>query len=468
MLSILKKFSLSLVKSKSKTPEVTVQETDNILEKQKQYARTLHDIIEGKYVPIKGCTDNVCAAIDKLNNFMSSQNHKALENMVEFSMQASESLAAISFVTGDMREASNNTQAIAAAIEELSATSSDISQNSDNVVDNSKVTQEAIAAGETAVKNSVESINLIAKSMDTANQKLHNLSESVQAIVEILVTIENIAKQTNLLALNATIEAARAGDAGKGFAVVATEVKTLAGQTAEATEDIRNKINAISSGMADVSNAMIESVGATDVGRNNINTAGQEISQVVTNVQKTTELMASVASSVAEQDAAIREIAQSIETIKDKTRRASTNAETSSEVTLKTAQLVDEQLKLFQNMNIPNAVLDFAKSDHVLWKKNLGAMLAGKSALTADELSSHHHCRLGKWYYSIEDINIKNHPSYIKLEEVHAKVHNFGKECATLFAKGDRIGATEQYENMSNASKNVLQYLNDIKASISK
>ncbi len=466
MLSILRKFSPSLVKSKSKAPAVIVQETDNILDKQKQYARTLHDIIEGKYVPIKGCTDNVCAAIDKLNNFMSSQNHKALENMVDFSMQASESLAAISFVTGDMREASNNTQAIAAAIEELSASSNDISKNSHNVVENSRATQEAIAAGESAVKDSVKSIDLIARSMDTANQKIQNLSESVQAIVEILATIEKIAKQTNLLALNATIEAARAGEAGKGFAVVATEVKTLAGQTAEATENIREMINAISSGMGEVSSAMTESVGATDTGRSSIHKAGEEIALVVKNVQNTTELMASVASSVTQEDAAIREIAHSIETIKEKTERAAANAETSSEVTLKTAQLVDEQLKFYHEMNIPNAVLDFAKSDHVLWKKNLGAMLAGNSSLSADELSSHHHCRLGKWYYNIEDKKIKNHPSFIKLEEVHAQVHNYGKKCAELFAKGDRIGATEQYEKMSASSVHVLKYLNDIKDSL--
>jgi methyl-accepting chemotaxis protein len=451
-----------------KKQEIPNAANSNLIEKQEEYAKTIRDIINGQYTPIQNCDDPVCNVLDELHKHLTKIEHNALEDMVEFSMQASETLAAISFVTGDIREVFDNTQAIAAAIEELSATSSDISKNSNNVVDNSRTTQGAISSGEEAVEKSVENINLIAKSMDTANQKIHTLSEAVQAIVEILTTIENIAKQTNLLALNATIEAARAGEAGKGFAVVATEVKTLAGQTAEATEDIKEKIHAISSGMDDVSNAMIESVQATDLGRSSIHKTGEEITQVVKNVQNTTELMTSVASSVTEQDAAIHEIAQSIEIIKEKTDKASTNADFSSDITLKTAQMTDEKLSTYREMDIPNSILDFAKSDHVIWKKNLGAMLSGKTSLTADQLTDYHHCALGKWYDGVDDPNINNHPSFIELKKVHAKVHNHGKTCAELFAKGDRLGAIKEYESMSTASDVVLRCLTDIKNHLSR
>ena len=435
---------------------------------QATYIAALQQLKDDNYVAIDDPSDPLSRAIDELHKHIVANNAKALDNMVNLSMQSSESLAAISFVSGDTKEITDNVQAMAAAIEELSVSSQDISKNSNSVVDNSRTTQEAIAAGNAAVESSVESIDLIAKSMDTANEKIQNLSESVQAIVEILGTIENIAKQTNLLALNATIEAARAGDAGKGFAVVATEVKTLAGQTADATEDIREKVFTISNEMNEVSQAMVESVGATDTGRGNVHKAGEEINLVVENVKNTTELMASVASSVTEQDAAIKEIAQSVDTIREKTEKALNNAEHSSNVTSESSELVDKQLLVFQTMEIPNAVLQFAKSDHILWKKKLAAMLVGKDALTADELADHHHCRLGKWYYSVEDKRIKSHPSYAKLEEVHAKVHNHGKKCAELFSKGDREGAAQEYEHMSEASKSVLGYLADLKAAVSE
>ncbi|MFZ0672926.1 MAG: methyl-accepting chemotaxis protein [Pseudolabrys sp.] len=81
----------------------------------------------------------------------------------------------------------------------------------------------------------------------TTNEHMARLADTVQHIGEVVNLIRNIAGQTNLLALNATIEAARAGEAGRGFAVVASEVKSLAVQTAKATEQIAMQIEAVQS-----------------------------------------------------------------------------------------------------------------------------------------------------------------------------------------------------------------------------
>ena len=117
------------------------------------------------------------------------------------------------------------------------------------------------------------------------------LSRTAQRIGEVVQLIETIARQTNLLALNATIEAARAGDAGKGFAVVASEVKSLANQTATATEEIRAQIGEIQGATGQTVEA-IRKIGST--------------------IRQMSEIAATIASAVEQQGAATREIASNV------------------------------------------------------------------------------------------------------------------------------------------------------------
>src|SRR5262249_57723558 len=121
---------------------------------------------------------------------------------------------------------SRNVHAVASSAEELSAASNEIS---------GQVTRAAAIANRAVDE---------ARETDGTIQGLVGATSKIGEVVEL---INSIAGQTNLLALNATIEAARAGEAGKGFAVVASEVKSLANQTAKATEEITNQIAAVQS-----------------------------------------------------------------------------------------------------------------------------------------------------------------------------------------------------------------------------
>jgi methyl-accepting chemotaxis protein len=180
-------------------------------------------------------------------------------------------------------EASTNVQTVAAASEELSASISDISR---------QVTHAAGIAG---------------RAVDETKQTdgtVQGLAESAERIGEVVKLINDIAGQTNLLALNATIEAARAGEAGKGFAVVASEVKSLANQTAKATEEISAQIAAVQKVARDAMDA-IKGIG---------NTIG-EVSVVAT----------SIASAVEQQGAATQEITRNTQEAARRTRDASAN-----------------------------------------------------------------------------------------------------------------------------------------------
>ncbi len=169
------------------------------------------------------------------------------------------------------QEASAGVQTVAAAAEELSASILEISRQ---VAQSSRITGQAVED---------------ARRTDAI---VRALAENAQKIGDVVQLISNIAMQTNLLALNATIEAARAGDAGKGFAVVASEVKSLATQTARATEEIGAQI-------AEIQGATVQAVSAI----HGIGTTIEEVAAIASNI----------AAAVEEQGAATAEIARNVQ-----------------------------------------------------------------------------------------------------------------------------------------------------------
>jgi methyl-accepting chemotaxis protein len=206
-----------------------------------------------------------------------------LETSSDMSRAAERSKGQVQAVAGASEEASSNVQTVAAASEELSASISEISRQVSSAAD--------IASR--AVEETRET-----------DRTVQSLVEIASKIGEVIGLINDIAGQTNLLALNATIEAARAGEAGKGFAVVASEVKSLANQTAKATEDISAQIAA-------VQNVTKEAVDA-------IKRIGGTIAEVST-------IATSIAGAVEEQGAATQEITRNTQQAASRTRDVSEN-----------------------------------------------------------------------------------------------------------------------------------------------
>jgi methyl-accepting chemotaxis protein len=209
---------------------------------------------------------SVGGMIDKVMN--SSGDLERVAHQLTETARATADLSGLS--AGASEKASEHVRAAAAASDELSSSISEISRRA----------QESNGIAAEAVKQAA-----------ATDQRITELSEAGARIGDVVKLITTIAEQTNLLALNATIEAARAGDAGRGFAVVAQEVKSLAGQTAKATEEISSQI-------ANMQLATQESVGA-------IKAIGETIERI-------SGIANSISAAVEQQRGATQNIAESV------------------------------------------------------------------------------------------------------------------------------------------------------------
>ncbi len=362
-------------------------------------------------------------------------------------------------MVGQLRAVDSQAQAIAAATEETVAGVHEISARSQDVARLAAEAHDVASGGRDAVINAVRGMDDIARAVTQSASRVAELSEASDRIQDILGSIEAIAAQTNLLALNATIEAARAGEAGKGFAVVASEVKSLANQTAQATEDIRARLAHLQSEMRTIVGSMEAGTRAVTEGQDRMRDVSTRIADVTTRVDTTTERMAEIAAILQQQTAAAQEVAHGVTDIASRAASNSQAIMRNVEATRGVEALLGKQLADLMDQDIPNKIVKIAKVDHIMWKKRLADMVVGLQTLQADELARHDACRLGKWYYGPASLPLRSHPAYAALEAPHRSVHEHGIQAVKLFNAGDLDGAMAEIALVEAASERVVAQL---------
>ena len=284
---------------------------------------------------IKSCSDCIVVQnalkdeIDKMalwiNNFIKSV-ASIIDEISSHSTKLNDSSNVLNNLSSELSSNSNNvyekSNMVAVAAEEMSTNSSVVAEELENA--SARVSAIAEAAREmTSVINEIseksESVRKITEEAYNQTQnttgKIHQLGQAAQEIGQVTDIIMAISKQTNLLALNATIEAARAGEAGKGFAVVANEIKELARQTADATEEIQSKIE------------IIQQTTSMSVG---------EIEKIAGVIDQLNQATSTIAAAIEEQSVTTKDISENIittsESIQEVTENVAQNSSVSGEI----------------------------------------------------------------------------------------------------------------------------------------
>ncbi|GFM73174.1 chemotaxis transducer [Pseudomonas cichorii] len=184
-----------------------------------------------------------------------------LQSGIEQLSNSAHSLSAVTEQTNlEVSSQKEETEQVATAMNQMTATVHDVARNAEEAALAAQTADEKVGGGQAVVRQSMQRIEQLAGSSQSASQSIQSLSAEIQNIGQILNVIKSVAEQTNLLALNAAIEAARAGEQGRGFAVVADEVRALAKRTQQSTQEIENLVGRLQSG-AQASVEQIQSSG---------------------------------------------------------------------------------------------------------------------------------------------------------------------------------------------------------------
>lgn len=272
-----------------------------------QLANHINTFINGVQKIVKETKDTV--------SLVTTATHDLNEDVRETEIKSNEVTTIIGKVNRDVNEQSDSVAIVSETIQQIASSIQIISANTHTVSEVSQTMSEKAEEGYAGILDVVRQMEALNTKTLQTSETVRTLELKSQAINQIVQTINAIADQTNLLALNASIEAARAGEQGKGFAVVAEEVRTLAEQSAQSSQGIKNLINEIQQETADSAEAMKYVSNEMEKSLGSLRQSGTAFHGLVQTVQEVTNEIVEVSTATEEISAGSEEAAASVDEV---------------------------------------------------------------------------------------------------------------------------------------------------------
>jgi len=318
---------------------------------------TMRQVEENKDLTLRSDIDSKDETGDmsRAFNAMLHNFEDLIRQVASSSTQLSTAAEEVSAVAGDsakhVERQHTETDMVATAINEMTATVQEVAQNAQNASGAATSADTEAKTGKLVVTNTSNAIKQLVSDVENAAKVIHNVEQASENIGSVLDVIKNIAEQTNLLALNAAIEAARAGEQGRGFAVVADEVRTLASRTQESTAEIETMIEQLQHGSKQAVEVMDKGSKQAKSGAEMAQEAAESLNAITLAVSTISDMNTQIAAAAEEQSAVSDEINRSIVNISQLSEQTASGAEQTTGASTELARLAADlqgQIAMFK------------------------------------------------------------------------------------------------------------------------
>ena len=380
---------------------------------------------------------------------------RLLRSFSDFISQASETAIFIAWITHDVREVAGSSHSIDAGVSQLATAANNITNSVRLCGEQITDIMSGATTATSALQEMRSAVGLIATQVSSIDQQTAEVAAAVARISEMVRTIEAISRQTDLLALNATIEAARAGESGRGFGVVAQEVKALSGNTAKATEEIRNRIASLTAGMQAIRQAISQSVNAVGQGEDLAQHAQTEFEALGCKIESVISNLDGLSAQVCEQQKATRDISGSVKTISEKAEKVRREVDASLSRVNQGEERALAVIRDGGRMGISHSELMTVSGEATAWKRRLAATLVGLIS-PSQENEACASRQSAAWSERVDDPAMRADADFAALQSADEAAHGAARQLILQVKQQNWGRATDAYIAADQAIANMI------------